>query len=275
MDIEHKGKTVSRMFPTFAIRLRVSPSFWRKVLSLTLAAVFWEFMATYVIQNKLFFAPISAVILEIIAMWREGTLQTDILASLETFGVGFILGSVAAIMLGVLMALSEWIRDLVEPWISAMYATPFIALAPLFALWLGIGLAAHAAVVFLGVFFPVLISTYSGLVTTEPTLLEVARSFNASKLQLFTKVRFPAAVPFIITGLRLGVARGLVGVVVAEIFGAKAGLGYRIVISGNSFDTAGLFAGILLFAIAGVVSVEFLKFVERWLAPYRFQNTGV
>jgi NitT/TauT family transport system permease protein len=85
------------------------------------------------------------------------------------------------------------------------------------------------------------------------------------------KVRFPAALPFIVAGLRLGVARGLVGVVVAEIFGAKAGLGYRIVISGNSFDTAGLFAGILLFAVAGVISVELLKIVERRLAPYRFQ----
>jgi NitT/TauT family transport system permease protein len=245
------------------------------VLSLVLAAVMWEFLATYVITNRLFFAPLSAVLAKIYSMWVEGTLQTDTLASLQTFGVGFIAGSIAAIALGVLMALSDWVRDLVDPWVSAMYATPFIALAPLFALWLGIGLAAHAAVVFLGVFFPVLISTYSGLITTEPILLEVARSFNASERQLFTKVRFPAAVPFIITGLRLGVARGLVGVVVAEIFGAKAGLGYRIVISGNSFDTAGLFAGIFLFAIAGVVSVEFLKWVEQRLAPYRFQNAGV
>ncbi len=274
MTTNRKPTAVSRMFPTRAIRIQASPSFWRKVLSLIGAALIWEFMATYVIHNRLFFAPLSAVILKVGEMWRDGTLQTDLSASLETFAVGFVVGSVAAIVLGVLMALSVWVRDIVDPWISAMYATPFIALAPLFALWLGIGLAAHAAVVFLGVFFPVLISTYSGLITTEPILLEVAKSFNASASQLFTKVRFPAAVPFIITGLRLGVARGLVGVVVAEIFGAKAGLGYRIVISGNSFDTAGLFAGILLFAIAGVVSVEFLKYVERRLAPYRFQDSG-
>lgn len=274
MNANLKGKTPSRLFPTYRFRVRASASFWRKTLSLVTAAVLWEVLARYVIQNKLFFAPLSAVVVRVREMWIEGTLQTDIYASLETFTVGFIAGAAAAIMLGVMMALSEWVRDIVDPWISAMYATPFIALAPLFALWLGIGLAAHAAVVFLGVFFPVLISTYSGLITTEPILLEVARSFNASRRQLFTKVRFPAAVPFIITGLRLGVARGLVGVVVAEIFGAKAGLGYRIVISGNSFDTAGLFAGILLFAIAGVLSVEFLKYVERRLAPYRFQDTG-
>ena len=269
-----RDKAASRLFPTFRFRLRATPSFWRKVLSMISAAALWELMATYVITNRLFFTPLSSVLLKIRDMWVEGTLQTDILASLETFAVGFVTASIAAIMLGVFKALSEWVRDFVDPWVSAMYATPFIALAPLFALWLGIGLAAHAAVVFLGVFFPVLISTYSGLITTEPILLEVARSFNAGESQLFTKVRFPAAVPFIITGLRLGVARGLVGVVVAEIFGAKAGLGYRIVISGNSFDTAGVFAGIVLFAIAGVVSVEVLKIVEQRLAPYRFLKSG-
>lgn len=91
-------------------------------------------------------------------------------------------------------------------------------------------------------------------------------------MQIFTKVRFPAAVPFIVTGLRLGVARGLVGVVVAEMFGSSAGLGYRILVSGQSFDTASLFVGILVLAAAGVVSVELLKYVERRLAPWRFQE---
>lgn len=256
-------------------RATVDASFWRKVFSLVLAAALWEATATWLVTNKLFFVPLSAVVRKIGQMWSEGTLQTDILASLETFVVGFVIASIAAIALGVLMALSKSVRDIVDPWVSALYATPYIALAPLFALWLGIGLASHAAVVFLGVFFPVLINTCTGLLNTEAILLEVARSFNASQRQMFTMVRFPAALPYIIIGLRLGVARGLVGVVVAEVFGAKAGLGYRIVISGNSFDTAGLFAGIFLFAVAGVVSVEFLKWVERKLAPYRFQPSGV
>ena len=256
------------------MRITISPSFWRTILSLLVAAALWESAATYLIKSRLFFAPLSAVLVRIAEMWQEGTLQTDILASLQTFVLGFILGSIAAVLFAVLMAVSKWLRDLFDPWYSALYATPFIALAPLFVLWLGIGLAAHAAVVFIAVFFPVLINTYSGLMTTEPVLLEVARSFNANGRQIFTKVRFPAALPFIITGLRLGVARGLVAVVVAEIFGAKAGLGYRIVISGNSFDTAGLFAGIVMFAIAGVISVEILKVVERRLAPWRFQRSG-
>jgi NitT/TauT family transport system permease protein len=274
--MQDKAERVGDVLPgrLWRVSAVLSPTFWRTILSLLAAAALWELAAKYLVKNRLFFAPLSAVLVRIVDMWEEGTLQTDILASLQTFVVGFVLGALAAIGFGVLMAVSKWLRDLIDPWISALYATPFIALAPLFVLWLGIGLASHAAVVFIGVFFPVLINTYSGLITTEPILLEVAKSFNAKERQIFIKVRFPAALPFIITGLRLGVARGLVGVVVAEIFGAKAGLGYRIVMSGNAFDTAGVFAGILLFAVAGVISVELLKLLERWLSPWRFQDSG-
>ena len=270
-----KSESVGRIAPSGLWRMRafLGPAFLRGALSVLAAGILWEFAGRYLIKNRLFFTPLSAVFTRMAEMWSEGTLQTDILASLQTFVVGFLLGATVAILVGVLMALSTWARDFLDPWVSALYATPFIALAPLFVLWLGIGLAAHAAVVFISVFFPVLINTYSGLVTTDRVLLEVARSFNASERQIFLKVRFPSALPFIITGLRLGVARGLVGVVVAEIFGAKAGLGYRIVISGNSFDTAGLFVGIVLFAIAGVISVELLKLLERRLAPWRLQSS--
>jgi NitT/TauT family transport system permease protein len=270
--LTQKKEIAPGVFALSQKRLRIPSALWRGILSLLAAAALWQWAALYLVNNRLFFVPLSAVMHRMGEMWAEGTLQGDILASLQTFTVGFLLGALAAIGLGVLMALSQWVHDLLDPLISALYATPYIALAPLFALWLGIGLAAHAAVVFLGVFFPVLINTYNGLITTDRVLLEVARSFCASERQSFLKVRFPAALPFVVTGLRLGVARGLVGVVVAEIFGAKAGLGYRIVISGNSFDTAGLFVGIFLFAVAGVVSVELLKLLERWMAPWRFQS---
>jgi ABC-type nitrate/sulfonate/bicarbonate transport system permease component len=253
-------------------KLRVRPAIWRGALSLLSAAVLWEVVARYVIKSPLFFAPLSAVLGAMIKMWSDGTLQNDVSVSLTTFVVGFTAASLAAVLVGVIMASSEWLRDFLDPWISAMYATPFIALAPLFTLWFGIGLLAHSAVVFVVVFFPVLINTFAGLTTTDAVLIEVIRSFNASNWQVFAKVRFPAALPFIVTGLRLGVARGLVGVVVAEMFGSSAGIGYRILVSGQAFDTASLFVGILLLAIAGVVGVELLKYVEMKLAPWRFQE---
>jgi NitT/TauT family transport system permease protein len=104
--------------------------------------------------------------------------------------------------------------------------------------------------------------------------MDVAHSFGASESQIYTKVRMPAALPFIIAGLRLSVARALVGVVVAELFGARAGLGFLIVNSAQAFDTAGLFVGVILLAVTGVISVEFLKWLEAKLAPWRFQDSG-
>src|SRR5215204_1707552 len=145
----------------------------------------------------------------------------------------------------------------------------FIALGPLFILWLGIGVASKIAIVFLTAVFPILINTVAGLTNTDRTLIEVARSLGASGQQIYTKVRLPASLPFIIAGLRLSVARALVGVVVAELFGARAGLGFLILNAAQAFDTAGLFVGVIVLAVAGVISVELLKWIEAWLAPWR------
>jgi NitT/TauT family transport system permease protein len=172
------------------------------------------------------------------------------------------------------MASSAIVRDFIDPWVSMLYSTPIIALGPLFILWFGIGVSSKVAVIFIVAVFPVLINTYSGLATTDPNLIEVARSFGSTPAQIFTKVRFPAALPFVVAGLRLGVARGLVGVVVAELFGAKEGLGWLIMISAQTFDTAGLFAGVFILAASGVFTVEIIKWVERRLAPWRFQGDG-
>jgi NitT/TauT family transport system permease protein len=164
------------------------------------------------------------------------------------------------------------VRGLVDPWVSMLYATPIIALGPLFILWLGIGAASKIAIVFLTAVFPILINTVSGLTNTDRNLIEVARSFGAGARQIYIKVRMPAALPFIIAGLRLSVARALVGVVVAELFGARAGLGFLILNSAQAFDTAGLFVGVIILAIAGVVAVELLKWLESALAPWRAQD---
>ncbi|TMF67223.1 MAG: ABC transporter permease subunit [Chloroflexi bacterium] len=118
--------------------------------------------------------------------------------------------------------------------------------------------------------FPILLNTLTGIEGTDRHLIEAARSFGARPMQIFAKVMFPSALPVIVTGLRLGLARGLVGVVVAELFGAKAGLGYLILYSAQTFDMAALFAGVLILAVAGVVSSEALKALERRLAPWRF-----
>jgi NitT/TauT family transport system permease protein len=160
-------------------------------------------------------------------------------------------------------------RTIFTPWVSAIYSTPIVALSPLLILWFGLGLASKVVVVFVVAVFPVLVNTQAGIESADEGLIETARAFGARRTQIFTKVLLPASVPFIVAGLRLGVGRGLVGVVVAELFGATSGLGYMITVASQVFDMGGLFAAVVILAAAGVISTEAIKMLERRLAPWR------
>ncbi len=247
-------------------------SAFRWCLSFAIAIALWELCARVFVANNLFLTPLSTIAARAGELWATGELQSHIYTSFIEFAGGFALSVVVGIVLGIILAEFPLICGLVDPWISMLYATPIIALGPLFILWLGIGVVSKIAIVFLVAVFPILINTVSGLTTTDRTLIEVAQSFGANARQIYTKVRLPAAIPFIIAGLRLSVARALVGVVVAELFGARAGLGFLILNSAQSFDTAGVFVGVIILAIAGVLSVEALKWIEFKLAPWRDQT---
>jgi NitT/TauT family transport system permease protein len=250
----------------------IKPSTLRATASFVLVMVLWEVVARFLVKNPLFFAPLTAVWGRTIELWLSGELQVHIWTSSQEFMFGFLLACLIGILFGVVMASSTIVRDFIDPWVSMLYSTPIIALGPLFILWFGIGVSSKVAVIFIVAVFPVLINTYAGLATTDANLIEVARSFGSTPTQVFTKVRFPAALPFVVAGLRLGVARGLVGVVVAELFGAKEGLGWLIMISAQTFDTAGLFVGVFILAASGVITVEIIKWIERRLAPWRYQE---
>jgi ABC-type nitrate/sulfonate/bicarbonate transport system permease component len=161
------------------------------------------------------------------------------------------------------------VRDYIDPLVSALYATPVIGLAPLFIIWFGIGINSKIAVVFLLAILPIIINTESGIRTVDPHLIETARAFSARRSQIFLKVLLPGALPQIVTGLRLGVGRGLLGVVAGELFAAQAGLGYLIVASSQLFNPAGVFVGITALAFAGILSMVLLRRLERKLAPWR------
>lgn len=251
------------------IRFRIPGGLWRGTLSFLFAALVWEITARYIVANTLFLSSLTDVIERAVVLWHTGELQTNIEVSL----IEFVWGYGSAVILGILagIVLAEWrtLRDFSDPLISMLYATPIIALGPLFILWMGIGVISKVAIIFLTAVFPIIINTVAGLTTTERTLIDVARSLGASSGQIYTKVRIPSSIPFIIAGLRLSVARALVGVVIAELFGARAGLGFMIINSAQSFDTAAVFVGVLILAVAGVVSVEGLKVLEFKLAPWR------
>ena len=249
--------------------LRVPRSVLFGVTGLLAVAVAWEIAARFVVANPLFLSSPTDVVARGVALWADGELQTNIWVSFQEFVWGFGLSAVVGILGGICLAEWRMLRQFVDPVISLMYATPLIALGPLFILWMGIGIGSKIAIIFLTAVFPIVINTVSGLTTVDATLIDVSRSLGATSPQTYHKVKLPSALPFIVAGLRLSVARALVGVVVAELFGARAGLGFMIVNAAQSFDTPAVFLGVIILAATGVTAVELLKWLELRMAPWR------
>jgi ABC-type nitrate/sulfonate/bicarbonate transport system permease component len=201
--------------------------------------------------------------------WEAGTLQVDMGVSAREFLQGFVAGVVVGIPLGLILGSSRRVREYVDPIINAAYATPIIALAPLFILWFGIGERKTVVLVFLLVVLPVIVNTDLGIRSTEPHLIEAGKAFGTSKWQRFTMVQLPWSLSFIVSGLRLAIGRGLIGVVAGELFGSSKGLGYMIYNASQVFDTGAVLGGVAIFAFVGVALVMIMEWVERRIAPWR------
>ena len=244
----------------------------RKYLAGTLSIVggllFWELLSRVVVANALFLASPSQIAVAIYSLALSGQLGHHIAISGAEFIIGYVIASVIGIGLGLAMASSERAKQALQPWISGLYATPTIALAPLFILWFGIGIWSKVLVVVFLVLFPVTINTEAGLRTTSERLIEMLRSFGATRRQIFFKVSLPSALPFILAGLKLGIGRGLIAVVVAELFGSRAGLVRLISQSADAFNMPELFAGVIVLAVAGIVMTAGFSWIERRLVPW-------
>ncbi|MGA9006705.1 MAG: ABC transporter permease [Xanthobacteraceae bacterium] len=244
----------------------------RRYLAATLSVVgglaLWEIISRYIVANALFLAGPSQIAVAIYHLAMTGELWHHIGVSAAEFALGYVIASLLGIALGVAMASSGTMKQALQPWVSGLYATPTIALAPLFILWFGIGIWSKVIVVISLVLFPVAINTEAGLRTTSERLIEMLRSFGATKRQIFLKVSLPSAVPFILAGLKLGIGRGLIGVVVAELFGSRAGLGRLISQSADAFNMPELFAGVVILAIAGIVMTAGFSRLESKIVPW-------
>jgi NitT/TauT family transport system permease protein len=244
----------------------------RRYLAATLSVVgglaVWEIISRYVVANALFLAGPSQIAVAIYHLASTGELWHHIGISAAEFALGYVVASLLGIVLGLTMASSATAKQALQPWVSGLYATPTIALAPLFILWFGIGIWSKVIVVITLVLFPVAINTEAGLRTTSERLVEMLRSFGATRRQIFFKVSLPSAVPFILAGLKLGIGRGLIGVVVAELFGSRAGLGRLISQSADAFNMPELFAGVVILAVAGIVMTAGFSKLEARLVPW-------
>jgi len=238
------------------------------VLSVLGGLLFWELVSRLLVANALFLAAPSQIVYAIYQLTLTGELGRHIYISSIEFVIGYVIAAVIGIALGFGMASNARFKQAMQPWISGFYATPTIALAPLFILWLGIGIWSKVLVVIFLVLFPVTINTEAGLRTTSERLIEMLKSFGASRSQIFFKVSLPSALPFILAGLKLGIGRGLIGVVVAELFGSRAGLGRLISQSADAFNMPELFAGVIVLAIAGIAMTAGFGWLEKRLVPW-------
>ena len=201
-------------------------------------------------------------------LYQSGELLRHSYFSFLEFAYGFLLAIAVGIPIGFIMATLKKINHYLDPWVSCLYATPLVALAPVIMVWFGLGIFPNSLVVFLGAVFPILLNTYTGIKSVKENLIEVVRAFGGSPLQLFFKVMIPDATPAIITGIRLAVGRAVISVVVAELFGAEAGLGFMVYFYSQRFLPGPVFVGIVVLVVFGILSFLALEKIQGWLSPW-------
>ncbi len=218
-----------------------------QVLSLVAVLAIWEWFAAVGILNPLFFSRPSAIGGFFVANF--GALMTDAGVTLRATLLGFAIGSAAGVAAAFAITAVPLLDRVLQPWISVLMSIPRVALAPLFLLWFGITEMSKIALAVSIVFFMVLVSTAAGTKTVPPDLVALGRAFHASPWQRFRTIMLPACVPAIFAGLRLGVVTSILGVVSSEMVASSSGLGQKVVLYGQNFNSAGVFAVLALLAV--------------------------
>jgi len=241
-----------------------------RLISVIGVLVAWEVFGRQI--EPLFMSYPTAIGVSAVEMIRSGELPAAFLDSLGTLLLGFFVASVLGIAIGLLIGRYQTVEAATDWLVNALYATPLVAIIPLVVLWFGLGFSAKLFIVVILAIFPILINTAAGVRNVPPPLLDVGFAFDATERQLFTKFILPASLPYMMTGLRLGIGRAIIGMVAAEFFTAISGLGGLIVKYGNQYDTASMFVPILILMSMGVVLTAIVRKLEDMFAPWRVQD---
>lgn len=271
-DAEKQGTTLrKRGFGHFIVR-------HRRILLGTLGLVAmlgsWELTSDLKIVNPVYASKPSLIAVALYKYFNTGGGLHNVAVSGTEFGIGMAMALVVGMIMGMLIGWYQWIDHLLDPLINLGYAAPRIALVPLFVVWFGIGTESKVAIVFLSAVFPILLNTVTGTKTTDAALIRVARSFKATNLQLFRTVVLPGALPQIVTGIRLAIGLGLVGMVVGELVASTAGVGYTIEVAGSNFQFALCFAAVFIVSMTGVILTQLMRYFERKLDRWRPSNAS-
>lgn len=234
----------------------------------------WELAAAVRLINPVFVSAPSLVARAAGEYLTSDDFLVDIALSLQEFGIGMAIAIAIGIPLGLIVGWYRYPFAWLNPFISGFYATPRIAFAPLIVIWFGLGIGSKIFLVAFGAVFPILLNTMIAFRTIDPDLMKAARSFKASDFQIFRTVALPASVPVILAGIRMGIGRGLIGVIVGEFYASSAGIGHFIKVSGDSFQSDKLFVGVGVICVMGVGLSLLVGLVERRFDAWRVSSQG-
>lgn len=237
-----------------------------RLVSLAIALSLWQ-LAGSNIDPVLFTTP-TKVAVAAVDMVLSGELWSYLWPSLIVLGIGLCLAIIFGTMIGLLLARFHILDVGVMVYITFLYSIPSVALVPLIVLWAGYETTAKVTILFLFAFFPMVINTYQGVKNVDPKLIEVGRAFRCSERQLWANIVLPGALPFIVTGIRLAVGRGMIGMVLADLYTAISGIGYLIVRTASTFQVDKMFVPIVTLGLLGVTLTAILRMAERWVAPW-------
>lgn len=267
IHIRAKGETA----PSPLLRFVRSDGFAAVVSPLFILAV-WEVLVRVGVLDARFFPTPSSVIVELFALIQSGQLFIDIGWTVLRVVIGTLLGAIPGLIFGVLLGLSPTLRAFIQPAINALYPVPKIALFPLVMMIFGIGETSKWIIVAIAVFFQMFFSTLAGVVNIDQIYLDVASNFKANRWQTYWTIAMPGALPFIFTGLQLGVGMALIVVVIAENFGTQVGVGFMIWRSWQIFEVRDMYVGLVVVAFLGYCFQLLLQSLQRKVIPWKGQT---
>lgn len=238
---------------------------WIKLLTILIAIGLWEGLS----QSGLFYKgvlPSTWIVVQAIGdELADSSFYRDLGITMLETSVGFVAGAVIALLFALVLGTNAYIRNMIEPYIIAIGGTPKIIFLPILFLIFGLGIESKMAKAALSAFFPIVLSVTNGIVQIPPVLLRVGRSFDLSRWQMLTKIYLPAVTNPLLTGLQLGVAMAIIGVLSAEISYANAGLGYRLIRDADQFKIPSVYAlVVLIFAVSATINFAMTRLQQRF-----------
>lgn len=258
-DVVHPGPTALSWWLSHPNLIRC--------LSVICFLAIWEYFGHRV--DPMFLAPPSTIAAAAVEMSRSGELWHAFVATMWPFSIGMTITIIGGVLIGVAMAQWPLCEYILDPFVNGLYAIPRIALVPLIMLWAGLQTTGKVSILVSIAIFPVIINTFAGIRDVRGAMLEIGHAYCATKTQTFFKIILPATVPFIMTGIRLAVGLGIIGIVVGEFFTALDGLGGLMINYANLFATPKLFVPIIVVGVMGVLLTELVQWIERRLSGWR------